>query len=187
MRAVLILVMVGALFAGVLTVALLFMRIPVEGLALVCWGLAATATSLLSIGEALVPSWAGGRWGPGQRKLPRPPNRLTSFGFGVVSGTCGAAFLGAGWLTEHIVPVILGGFATGFVLSFAGLRYAQRQGEAARAIQVALLEYSDRHDGWFPRGEASSEAALSLLHRENPSLVTADVLSEEIKGDMHVY
>ncbi len=38
-------------------------------------------------------------------------------------------------------------------------------------------EYAERHDGWFPKGEASPEASLSLLHRENPTLVTADVLA----------
>ena len=34
------------------------------------------------------------------------------------------------------------------------------------AVYLALLKYADAHDGWFPRGEATAEASLSLLHRE---------------------
>jgi hypothetical protein len=41
---------------------------------------------------------------------------------------------------------------------------------------MALLDYADRHGGWFPRGEASPEASLSVLHRENPELVTPNLL-----------
>jgi hypothetical protein len=168
--------MIVALFAVALSGALLWAGLPVERLTLVSVGVATTATSLLSIGEALRPNWAQGRWNPRPGSLVMPPNRLTSLGFGIWSGVGGLVFLGYGWLTEHIVPGILGALATGFVLGLVGLRYARRQAEAARAIQVALLGYADRHDGWFPRGEASPEASLSLLHRENPELVTAKVL-----------
>src|SRR5262245_52092311 len=45
-----------------------------------------------------------------------------------------------------------------------------------KQLWMALLEYADRHGGWFPKGEASPEASLSLLHRENPELVTANLL-----------
>jgi hypothetical protein len=31
-----------------------------------------------------------------------------------------------------------------------------------------LAQYAAEHDGWFPRGEASPEASLSLLYRQNP-------------------
>jgi len=41
---------------------------------------------------------------------------------------------------------------------------------------MALREYADRHDGWFPRGEATPEASLGLLHREDPEFVTANLL-----------
>lgn len=174
-QAVLILVMLVALFASVVSTALGWgAGLPVERLALVSAGVAATATSLLSIGEALRPSWAGRRWSP--RARVGPPNRLMSLGFGLWFGAGGVAFLGYGWLTEHIVPGILGAFPAGLVLGLVGEWYARRQAEAALAIQRALLEYADRHDGWFPKGEASPEASLSLLHREKPELVTASVL-----------
>jgi hypothetical protein len=40
----------------------------------------------------------------------------------------------------------------------------------------ALLEYADRHGGWFPKGEASPEASLSLLYRNAPASVSANLL-----------
>jgi hypothetical protein len=40
-----------------------------------------------------------------------------------------------------------------------------------KQLHMALLDYADQHDGWFPRGEASPEASLSLLYRTNPDLV----------------
>jgi hypothetical protein len=45
-----------------------------------------------------------------------------------------------------------------------------------KQLMMALLAYADRHDGWFPRGEASPEASLSLLHREDPGSVNANLL-----------
>jgi hypothetical protein len=33
-------------------------------------------------------------------------------------------------------------------------------------MYVALIQYADAHDGWFPRGEETPEASLSLLYRE---------------------
>jgi hypothetical protein len=43
-----------------------------------------------------------------------------------------------------------------------------------KALMFALLDYADRHGGWFPKGEASPEASLSLLYRDD--LATADLL-----------
>jgi hypothetical protein len=166
-----------AMFACIVSVALGFAGLPFECMGLVSVGVALSARSLLLIGEALKPSWAGGRWYPRHPSaLVGPPNRLTSLGIGLWFGAGGVTFLGVGWLTEHIVPGILGAAAAGFVLAMMGGGYTRRQAEAARAIRVALLEYADRHDGWFPKGEASPEASLSLLHREKPMLVTANVL-----------
>ena len=34
-----------------------------------------------------------------------------------------------------------------------------------RQLMMALLQYADRHGGWFPKGEASPEASLALLER----------------------
>lgn len=33
---------------------------------------------------------------------------------------------------------------------------------------MELLSYADQHDGWFPKGESSPEASLSLLGRNQP-------------------
>ena len=68
------------------------------------------------------------------------------------------------------------------VLVAAGLTYRQHRYPYGwshccdKQLVLALITYADRHDGWFPRGEASPEASLSLLHREDPELVTADLL-----------
>ena len=35
-----------------------------------------------------------------------------------------------------------------------------------------LQSYATRHDGWFPRGEASPEASLSLLYRDDPNTLS---------------
>jgi hypothetical protein len=171
--------MIVALFAVAMSGPLTWAGIPVEPMALVSAGVAATATSLLFIGEALRPSWAQGRWNPPPGSLVMPPNRLTSLAVGIWFGAGGVAFLWITWigeLSEEGVWTLLGALAAGFFLGMVGLRYGRRQAEAARAIRLALLEYADRHDAWFPRGEASPEASLSLLHRENPGLVTANVL-----------
>lgn len=39
-----------------------------------------------------------------------------------------------------------------------------------KGLGFALLQYADEHDGWFPRGEATAEASLSLLYRQEPGL-----------------
>jgi hypothetical protein len=39
------------------------------------------------------------------------------------------------------------------------------------ALGFALERYADEHDGWFPRGEATPEASLSLLYQYEPLLV----------------
>src|SRR6516162_6390550 len=79
-QAVLILVMTVALLASGVCCALGWAGLPVERLALASAGVALTATSLLLIGEALKPSWAGGRWNPPPGTLVSPPNRFTSLG-----------------------------------------------------------------------------------------------------------
>ena len=35
-----------------------------------------------------------------------------------------------------------------------------------KQLSMALTEYAQAHDGWYPRGEATPEASLSLLYRE---------------------
>ncbi|HUR53819.1 MAG TPA: hypothetical protein VMZ71_06790 [Gemmataceae bacterium] len=45
-----------------------------------------------------------------------------------------------------------------------------------KQLAFALLDYADRHGGWFPKGEASPEASLSLLHRTDPVSGNANLL-----------
>jgi hypothetical protein len=40
-----------------------------------------------------------------------------------------------------------------------------------KALACALEEYAEKHGGWFPRGEATPEASLSLLYRDDPAVV----------------
>src|SRR4051812_12789098 len=47
-----------------------------------------------------------------------------------------------------------------------------------KGLWGALLTYADRHGGWFPRGEATPEASLSLLYRDDPYI--AEVLRGKI-------
>jgi hypothetical protein len=39
-----------------------------------------------------------------------------------------------------------------------------------KVLEFALFQYADEHDGWFPKGEATPEASLSLLYRQDPAL-----------------
>ena len=45
-----------------------------------------------------------------------------------------------------------------------------------KIMSFALLQCADRHAGWFPKGEASPEASLSLLHRDEPDFMSAETL-----------
>lgn len=45
-----------------------------------------------------------------------------------------------------------------------------------KQLHMALLSYADQHGGWFPRGEASPEASLSLLYRADSEAVSANLL-----------
>ena len=45
-----------------------------------------------------------------------------------------------------------------------------------KQLASLLLQYADLHGGWFPKGEATPEASLSLLRREFPEWVTANLL-----------
>jgi hypothetical protein len=55
-----------------------------------------------------------------------------------------------------------------------------------KQLEMALMTFADRHDGWFPRGEASPEASLSLLYREDPELVTPNLLRGKTVPDSAV-
>jgi hypothetical protein len=45
-----------------------------------------------------------------------------------------------------------------------------------KGLMIALIAYADQHNGWFPKGEASPEASLSLLYRDDPTAVDANLL-----------
>lgn len=45
-----------------------------------------------------------------------------------------------------------------------------------KQLSMALLDYADQNNGWFPRGEKCPEASLSLLYRADPELVTPNLL-----------
>lgn len=42
-----------------------------------------------------------------------------------------------------------------------------------KMISFALLRYAEQHEGWFPKGEKSAEASLSLLYQDEPGLTCA--------------
>lgn len=68
------------------------------------------------------------------------------------------------------------------LLAAAGFAYHHHRYPHGRShccdkqLSMALLNYCDRHDGWFPKGEKTPEASLSLLHRESPELATSNLL-----------
>src|SRR5262245_49414258 len=128
------LVMLAGLFAFSLFWILGCAGLPVERLAIVSFGVAGTATGLLFIGEAVMPRWERAWWKPppgGQATVRL--GRLSSLATGIWFSTGGIAFLGYGWLTEHIVPAILAGFAIALALSLVGMRYDRLGAAAARA------------------------------------------------------
>src|SRR6266480_5672984 len=103
-QSVLSLVMLAGLLAFVLFSILFWVGLPVERMMLVSAGVAGTLTGLLFIGEALMPRWERAWWKPppGGRATVRL-GRLSSLGAGIAFTAGGMAFLGYGWLTEHIV------------------------------------------------------------------------------------
>jgi hypothetical protein len=183
---VLALVMLVGLFTVPLLTVLAFAGLPDKILGpvtLASMGVVGTALSLLFIGQALNTNWAGGRWQPRPGNWILPPNRLTSLGIGLVVGVFTVTVLGLGWLTEHIYPGLLGAFVVGIVLIVVGYQFSRRRGDAAHAIHVALMVYADRHDGWFPKGETSPEASLSLLHWENTRVTANDLRGTMVPED----
>lgn len=59
-----------------------------------------------------------------------------------------------------------------------------------KGVYLALVSYAAAHDGWYPRGESSPEASLSLLYRTNPNMlpdlpgktVPAKIVREILEG-----
>ncbi|MFL5339827.1 MAG: hypothetical protein ACJ8F7_06725 [Gemmataceae bacterium] len=175
-QTLLVLVMLPGLVLTAVFAALWWAGFPVERPVVMSVGVLLTAAALNFVGEALRPGSTQVRWSPRPGLVVMPPSRVTSLGAGLWFGAIGVAFLGRDWLTESIVAGIMGAAIAGVALALVGGWLARRRARAPRAMQTALLEYADRHGGCFPKGEASPEASLGLLHRENPELVTANVL-----------
>ena len=41
-----------------------------------------------------------------------------------------------------------------------------------KILASELQRYAERHEGWFPKGESSPEASLSLLYRDDPNILS---------------
>ena len=73
-----------------------------------------------------------------------------------------------GLLVAAVLVVILG--ASGF--AYHRYRYPYGWSHSCdKQLAMILLQHAEQHDGWFPRGEESPEASLSLLSRDDPMLV----------------
>jgi hypothetical protein len=63
------------------------------------------------------------------------------------------------------------------VLAAAGMAYHRYRYPYGRShccdkqLSSVLIQYAEQHDGWFPRGEATPEASLSLLYRWSPDFL----------------
>jgi hypothetical protein len=71
-----------------------------------------------------------------------------------------------GAVAASVVAVIMG-------LGFAYYHHRYPYGwshSCAKILAFALLRYADEHHGWFPRGETTPEASLSLLYLQEPAL-----------------
>ena len=109
---------------------------PGAPLAMSCGGML-LATGLFLLSEAISKSGPHDKWRRSNVRL----GRLSAFAGGLWFSAGSVAFVGYGWLTEHIAPAILGAFAAGFVLGIVGMRSDGRRAEAAR---VAV-----RRRGWL--------------------------------------
>jgi hypothetical protein len=68
------------------------------------------------------------------------------------------------------------------LLALAGWAYHRQQYPFGwshccdKQLMFALLNYAERHGGWYPKGEVTPEASLSLLYRDDPAAVDANLL-----------
>ena len=70
-----------------------------------------------------------------------------------------------------------------FVATFIGHRHHYPYGWSHccdKQLMAALMNFADQNDGWFPKGEASPEASLSLLYRDDPASVSENCLRGKI-------
>jgi hypothetical protein len=185
----------GILVLGVTVLMFLFMvcfalgtSFQLQALSRLGMGLFLLSTALLLMGvawnpnlEQWNPSWeqppVHPRWG----EMVGPPNWLISLGGAACFCSIGTVLLmmacfGRDVINQYTTFAAVGAFVFGVSLCAVGVRYSQRQVETILTLHTALTEFADRHDSWFPKGEASPEASLSVLHRENSTQVTAAIL-----------
>src|SRR5262249_52520717 len=97
----------------------------------------------------------------------------------------GIAFLGYGWLTEHIFPAILMAFAAGFAFILVGMRYDWRGAEAARAAvrPRGWRMASCRQDDDLPADEAQRRRdARAALQRSIQEHLTGRANLEHVEA-----
>ena len=81
------------------------------------------------------------------------------------------------WRRRLVVAAVVVAVSAAAGLAYHRHRYPHGWSHCCdKQLASALLDYADRHSGWFPKGEASPEASLSLLHRDAPESVDANLL-----------
>jgi hypothetical protein len=167
MQAILILLMVGAIFLFAICWALIFLGIPIEnagidrgllfGAGIASAIVMAASTSLLLIGQALLPRWERGYWRvpryewrpPRQRRASVPIGRLVSLGSGIAAAASTLGFSAAAIYPEDQVPkpmvwAIVAAFVTGFLLTLLGIQLDQRRLDWVREMEDAQ-QLADTH------------------------------------------
>jgi hypothetical protein len=75
------------------------------------------------------------------------------------------------WLKRGAIAGVIVALLTAAGFAYYHHRYPYGVSHCCdKILAFALLQYADEHDGWFPRGEATPEASLSLLYRQDPDL-----------------
>lgn len=98
-----------------------FVKLPVERIALVGFGLCSMAVGLESFGQALFLHWKRELWKPPPGKPATVQvGRLSSLAGGIFSSALGVGFLGYGWMPEAAYVVVMVAVLAGFGLMWVG-------------------------------------------------------------------
>jgi hypothetical protein len=75
------------------------------------------------------------------------------------------------WVRRGAIAALVAAVLAALGLAYYRYRYPYGRSHCCdKGVAIALLGYAESHDGWFPRGEATPEASLSLLYRRDPGL-----------------
>jgi hypothetical protein len=121
-------------------------------------GVMLLVTGLFTLREAFSETPPGAKWS----RSDVLTGRLSTFALGLMFTTGGVAFVGFGWLSDHILSALLVIEAAGVVLLMFGMRSDGRQGDAAWSAV--------RQRGWLTAYRQAEGAELSAdeVHlREN--------------------